>query len=165
MKLSARIITHHAVLIAVSLVLSLLDAKFPIPVPGVKLGLANVVTLFSIYTLSPISAASILFCRCILASIFGGGVSSLLFSLCGGACAFCIMLIFKRFRFLTIYGVSIAGAAAHGVGQIIIACFLFSSFAAVSYLPFLLFAAPLTGAVCAFISDILISRLGNMFKN
>lgn len=163
-KLSARDITIHAILVTLALALSLLEAAIPIPIPGVKLGLANTVTLFALYTFNPLSALLILFARCILATVFGGGITSLLFSLCGGILALFAMILTRSCKLFSIYGVSIAGAAAHGIGQIIAACCMFLSFSAVSYLPFLLFSALFTGSITAFISNILISRLPKMYK-
>lgn len=165
MKLSPRDISLYAALIAVALALSMLEAQLPIPLPGVKLGLANAVTLFALYSLGASPAAVILFCRCILASAFGGGITSLVFSLFGGAAAFAVMLLVKRIKVFSIYGVSIAGAAAHGAGQIFAACIMLGTLSAIYYLPFLLISAVFTGAITAFISQILISRLKKMYKS
>ena len=163
MKLHNNNIALYSLLIALSLTLSFFEGYIPIPLPGVKLGLANIITLFSLYTLGPIPSAIILLCRCILASFFSGSIISLLFSVSGGACALAIMLIFKCFQAFSIYGISIAGAAAHSVGQILIACILFSSVTAIYYLPALLISSLITGTITAFISEIMLSRLKNVF--
>lgn len=145
-----------ALLLALALGLSYVERFIPlelvIPLPGVKLGLANVVTLFALYALDAPSAALILLPRCLMGSFFGG-VSSLLFSLLGGALALLAMILAKKSRFLSVFGVSILGAAAHNVGQVAAAAALLGSWYIVGYLPFLLvLAVPcglLTGALAA----------------
>lgn len=164
MKSNAKKLTLYAVLIAVALALSVLETVFPLPLPGVKLGLANTVTLFALYALGAKPAAVILFCRCSLASIFGGGITSLFFSLLGGAAALIAMVILRKCKLFSIYGTSIAGAAMHGVGQILAACIMLGTFSAVFYLPFLLFSGVFTGTLTAFISHIVILRI-SMNKN
>lgn len=162
MRLKARDITTYAVLIAAALAISVFESWLPpafIPLPGVKLGLSNIVTLFVLYTLGSGPAAVVLICRCILASLFGGGITSLAFSICGGLCALLIMHILKRIKALSVVGVSIAGAAFHGIGQILAAIILLSSVSAVFYLPFLLISAVVTGSLTALISAFLIDRL------
>ena len=121
MRLKARDITKYAVLVATALSVSLLEGCLPpafIPLPGVKLGLSNIVTLFTLYALGPIPVATVLICRCFLGSLFGGGVTSFAFSLCGGVCSLITMSGLIRLKPLSIVGVSVAGAAAHGVGQL-----------------------------------------------
>lgn len=167
MRLSVRNIALYAVLIAAALALSVFEAQLPtsfIPLPGVKLGLANTVTLFALYIFGTGPTAVILFCRCILASLFGGGITSLMFSICGGGAALCVMRCLKGCRAFSIYGISIAGAAAHGVGQILAAYVMLGSISPFFYLPFLLIASLFTGTLTAFISQILILRLRKMYK-
>ena len=110
-----------AVLTALALGLSTLENLFPvslvIPLPGVKLGLANIVTVFALYELGAAPALVILLARCCLGSLFAGNASALLFSLLGGLTAMVTMIGLKRSRRLSIYGVSIGGAAAHNLGQ------------------------------------------------
>ena len=167
MKLKTSDIALYALLISLALAVSFFESFLPtamIPLPGVKLGLANTVTLFALYSLGFFPALIILICRCVLSSLFGGGISALAFSLSGGVLALFIMRICKKCRQLSIYGVSIGGAAAHGIGQILAACVMLGSFSAVFYLPLLLASSVITGFLTAFISQILISRTKNMFK-
>ena len=117
MKWTAKNIALCAVLASLALGLSTLEGLFPIsllvPLPGVKLGLANIVTVFALYELGAVPALVILFARCGLGSLFAGNVSALLFSMLGGLCAMLVMIGLKHCRKLSIYGVSIGGAAAH----------------------------------------------------
>ena len=109
-----------AVLAALALGLSTLENLFPVtavvPVPGVKLGLANIVTVFALYRLGAPEALAILLVRCALGGLFAGNVSALLFSTLGGLCAMGVMILLRRWKGLSIYGVSIGGAAAHNIG-------------------------------------------------
>lgn len=169
MKIQIRRLTLCAFLCAVALALSFFESQLPsalIPLPGVKLGLSNIVTLFALYALGMRPAASIVFCRCILASFFGGGISALAFSLFGGAFAIFFMWLAKKSDIFSIFGVSLAGAAAHGIGQIIAACIMLGSLSAIFYLPILLFASIITGALIAFITSFLLRRIPEkMYKN
>ena len=91
MKLTTRQLTLCAVLTAMALALSYLENFFPlslaIPIPGIKLGLANIVTLFALYALGPGQALLILLARCLLGAVFAGNMNALIFSLLGGVTA------------------------------------------------------------------------------
>ena len=155
--------TLCAILISMALVLSYMEHFIPlqmfIPLPGVKLGLANVVTLMALFFLGTKSAFTILIIRCILGSVFGGGISGLAFSMTGGIFAMSVMCIFKRCKELSVFGVSILGAAFHNIGQILVAILFMGSVYVVGYLPYLLlvsvFTGMATGSVCAGVFRIL----------
>ena len=138
-----------AVLIALALALSYTERFIPlqmvIPLPGVKLGLANIVTLVALYLLSPKAAIAILIPRCIFGAVFGGGITGLAFSLTGGLLAMLTMIFSRKIPFLSVYGVSILGAAAHNIGQILAAMVLMNSVYIGAYLPYLLAVAIFTG--------------------
>ena len=136
---------------ALALAFSYLENFFPlslaIPIPGIKLGLANIVTVFALYALGPAQALLILTGRCLLGAVFAGNMNALIFSLLGGFSAMLVMILLSRSRHLSIYGVSIGGAAAHNCGQIAAACLTLGSMAPLYYLPILLGASLITGAV------------------
>ena len=123
----ARRIALCGVLTALALALSLAERMIPIqlliPIPGVKLGLANVVTMFALLFLKPRDAYAILLCRVCLAAIFAGSVTSFLFSLLGGMLALTTTWILLRWkdRTFTMFGISAAAAAMHDIGQIMAA--------------------------------------------
>lgn len=156
-------VVQSAVLISLALALSYTERFIPlqllIPLPGVKLGLANVVTLIALYLFGGKTAFTILVIRCVLGSVFGGGITGLLFSLTGGVLAMSVMALSKNLSFLSIYGVSILGAAAHNVGQILAAMVLMHSVYIGLYLAYLLivalFTGFVTGAACAGVLRIL----------
>ena len=142
-------LTICALLVSLALVLSYMERFFPlqlvIPLPGVKLGLANIVTLTALYLLGMKQAYVILAVRCILGSAFGGSVTSLLFSLTGGTLAMLTMAAARKAPLFSVYGVSILGAAAHNIGQILASILLMQSMYIGAYLPYLLVIAVFTG--------------------
>ena len=142
-------LTLCALLISLALTLSYMERFFPlhliVPLPGVKLGLANIVSLIALYLLGGKSAYLILALRCILGSAFGGGITSLMFSLTGGTLAMLVMAMGRKLPMLSIYGVSILGAAAHNIGQILSAMVLMHSIYIGAYLPYLLAVGLFTG--------------------
>ena len=155
-----------AVLTALALGLSVMENMFPvtavIPLPGVKLGLANIVTLFALYELGAVPALTILIARCLLASLFAGNFSALLYSLLGGVLAMLVMIGLKQCRRLSVFGVSIGGAAAHNVGQIAAACIALGDAAVVGYLPVLLGVSLITGTLTGFIASLLFRAMKNV---
>lgn len=142
-------LTLCAVLISLALALSYVERLIPlqllIPLPGIKLGLANIVTLITLYLLGAGSAFTVLILRCILGAMFGGGISGLLFALAGGLLAMAVMTATRRLSCFSVYGVSILGAAAHNVGQICVAMLLMQSVYIAAYLPYLLLAGLAAG--------------------
>ena len=150
-------LTLCAILTALALALSYTERFIPlqmlVPLPGVKLGLANIVTLIALYLMGPKAAFAILIPRCIFGAVFGGGITGLAFSLTGGILAMLVMMLARRTPFFSVYGVSILGAAAHNVGQILAAMVLMNSIYIGAYLPYLLvvalFTGFATGAACA----------------
>ena len=150
-------LARSALLIAAALALSYLERFIPwnlvVPLPGVKLGLANIVTMFALFFLPQRQAFWILVVRCVLGSVFGGGLSGLAMSLTGGVLAFWTMAAAKRISLFSVYGVSILGAAAHNLGQILAASAMMGSVYTFFYLPFLLLTALATGMITGTISS------------
>lgn len=165
MKLTTRQLALCAVLTALALGLSYMEGLFPIslliPLPGIKLGLANIVTVYALYELGVWPALAILTARCLLGSVFAGNASALIFSLMGGVLAMLVMIVLSRLRRLSIFGVSIGGAAAHNIGQIGAAIITLGSTAPVGYLPVLLVVALFTGALTGFVVSLLFRAMKN----
>lgn len=160
MKISAKDIALCGVLSALALGLSVWESLFPlsllIPLPGVKLGLANLVTLFALYALGPRRALAILLTRCLLGSLFAGNASALLFSLLGGLVSMAVMIALHRSGKFSVFGVSLGGAAAHNVGQIAAAVIALGSTAVIGYLPLLLLVSLVTGALTGLLVSLLL---------
>lgn len=116
MSSSLRRLTRCAVLTALALALSVAEGLVPLtilfPLPGLRLGLANLVTVYALCRLSGREALLILAARCLLGALLGGNLMALAFSLTGGLLAFGVMALLLRCSFLSLFGVSIAGAAA-----------------------------------------------------
>lgn len=145
----AKQISVCAVLIALALALSYAERWIPlqllVPVPGIKLGLANIVTLVALYLFNTKCAFLILIPRCVFGAVFGGGITGLAFSLFGGILALAVMALMKRVKGLSVFGVSVLGAAAHNIGQILAAMVLMNSVYIGAYLPYLLLVSVITG--------------------
>ena len=163
MKLTTKQLTLCAVLTAMALALSYLENFFPlslaIPIPGVKLGLANIVTVFALYVLGPGQAMLILLARCLLGAVFAGNMNALIFSLLGGVSAMLVMILLSRSRRLSIYGVSLGGAAAHNCGQVAAAVLTLGNTAPLYYLPILLGVSLFTGALTGLVTACLFRAL------
>ncbi len=135
------------VLAALALALSVAERMIPlellIPIPGIKLGLANVVTMFALLFLSFREAYAILFTRVVLAGLFAGSITALAFSITGGTLALLATFVLLRWRgkAFSMYGISAAAAAMHNVGQVLAAMAVMQSVNVVAYLPLLLFAS------------------------
>lgn len=142
-------VVQGAILVSLALALSYIERFIPlqllVPLPGVKLGLANVVSLVALYHLGGKSAFAVLILRCVMGAVFGGGFTGLLFSLTGGLLSMSVMALSRQCRLFSVYGVSILGAAAHNVGQILAAMVLMRSVYVGMYLPYLLGVALCTG--------------------
>ena len=166
MRAKTKQLALGAVLTALALGLSVMENMFPvtavIPLPGVKLGLANIVTLFALYQLGSRSALSILIARCLLGSLFAGNFSALLFSLMGGLAAMLVMIGLTHFRRLSVFGVSIGGAAAHNIGQIGAAIITLGDTAVLGYLPVLLGVSLITGTVTGLVTALLFRAMKNV---
>ena len=166
MKWTTKNIALCAVLTALALGLSTLENLFPVslevPLPGVKLGLANIVTVFALYELGAVPALVILFARCGLGSLFAGNVSALLFSMLGGLCAMLVMIGLKHCRKLSIYGVSIGGAAAHNIGQMAAAIITLGNTMVLGYLPLLLAVSLITGTLTGFVAALLFRAMAHV---
>lgn len=162
-KSNVKQMTLCAILISMALVLAYMERFIPlqmiVPLPGIKLGLANVVTLMALFFLGTGSAFTILILRCILGAVFGGGISGLAFSLTGGVLSMTVMCIVKHCKRISVYGVSVLGAAAHNIGQILVAVIFMGSGYVIGYLPYLLvvsvFTGMATGSLCSGVFRIL----------
>ena len=152
-----------AMFTAIALTIFVAEAQIPpiVPIPGVKLGLANIVTLYALYALGFPSALAILLVRCTLGALFAGNASALLFSLLGGLAALGAMGLLRGAKGLSIFGVSIAGAAAHNIGQVCAAMLTLGSSAPLYYLPFLLLVSLFTGALSGLITAFLFRAMAH----
>ena len=126
-----------------------------------KLGLANIVTVFALYVLGPGQAMLILLARCLLGAVFAGNMNALIFSLLGGVSAMLVMIGLSRWRRLSVYGVSVGGAAAHNCGQVAAAVLTLGNTAPLYYLPILLGVSLFTGALTGLVTACLFRALAH----
>lgn len=148
MKKTKRL-TLLAVLTAAALCVFVLEAQLPplTPVPGIKLGLANIFTLFALYVLEAKSALALLLVRVVLGSLVTGQVSAMGYSLCGGLLSYLVLLLFyRRIPGKQLWALSILSALAHNLGQLLLASVVMGTFAIFWYAPMLFLAAMVTGA-------------------
>ncbi|HOM01709.1 MAG TPA: Gx transporter family protein [Acetivibrio sp.] len=143
-----------------ALILSIVESWIPVPapVPGVKLGLANIITVITIIFFGFREALAVVFVRCVLSSIFGGGGWMLfLFSVTGGILSAAVMsLLYKSGRDkFSITGISIAGAISHNIGQILVAAFFMKDLAVAVVLPVLLISGCIMGFFVGLVSSFL----------
>lgn len=152
-------LTLNSILISLAVVLSFIERLIPlnliVPMPGIKLGFASIVTMFALFCVDIPSAIIITILRCILSSLLFGGMTSLLYSLSGAFLALIAMILLKLGynKVFTLLGISIGGAAAHNIGQILMASIMMKNFAIFAYLPILLLASLVTGLITAIIAS------------
>jgi heptaprenyl diphosphate synthase len=155
----------NGILISLAIILSYVERLFPIglivPIPGIKIGLANIVTIFALFYFNAKSAITITILRCVIANLLFGSFSSFVFSLSGAMAALMAMIVLKRGyrRAFSIIGISIGGAAAHNTGQVLVASLLLQSTAVFPYLSLLLLSSIITGTLTAIVSGTLLHRL------
>ncbi|MCX8129001.1 MAG: Gx transporter family protein [Clostridia bacterium] len=152
-----------AIMVSQALVLSLVESWIPVPtfVYGIKLGLANIVTLVVIVFFGFKDALLVVLVRCALAALFGGGFVVFLFSITGGILSTIVMsFLFKKLsKVFSLIGISIAGAVTHNLGQIIIAILVMKTLSVAAYLPVLLVSGVVMGCFVGLCSSFLCTVL------
>lgn len=165
--MSTKRLALTAMLTAAALVIFVIEAQIPpiVPIPGIKLGLANAVTLFTILTLGKKEAFFVTTLRIVLGSIFTGSMMSLAYSAAGGAVCFVLMVaVSSFFKENTIWIISVIGAAGHNVGQIAAAVIFTGTKQIMWYLPMLMISAAVTGLFTGLIVQYLIKRGKDIIK-
>lgn len=154
-------ITADAILTAVALILFVIEAQIPpvVPIPGVKLGLANIVTVFAMFFLGPKDTLAILLCRIVLGNLLGGQIMSFLFSLVGGLFCYLIMLLLRKILTMKqIWVCSVISAVFHNIGQILVAILVLRTPGIVVYLPFLMLSGIIAGVFTGLVAQALVER-------
>ena len=161
MNTRAKKTAYYALCIALAFVFSYLESLIPlnIGVPGIKLGLANLVVVAALYVMGDRDAFIISMIRILLCGLTFGGVFSLVYSFAGGILSFAVMLLAKRSKRFSVLGVSVLGAAVHNVGQIAAAAAVMENAGVFYYLPVLLLSGAVTGALIGILSGTVISRI------
>ena len=158
---NTRNITICGLMTALAMIFSYIESlvPIPIPVPGVKLGLANMVTVILMYIFSPAQAFLISMLRILLSGLLFGNAMSLIYSYAGGVLSFVIMYLCFRTKKVKMIPLSVFGAVSHNAGQLIAAAILVTNYNIVFYLPVLIIAGIITGLITGSVSAAVHSRL------
>lgn len=156
-------IALDAVLSALALLLFIVEAQLPplTAIPGIKIGLANAVTLAAVYLCGRRDAAAILFVRVCLGAVFAGNLTTFLYSAGGAALCLAVTCLLCRPLQKTVWVVSVFGAVAHNIGQLLVASAMLRSGAVFWYLPYLLIAAVISGTFTGLCVQFLLNRLNH----
>ena len=154
-------LTLLGLFISVALVVSFIETLIPpiIPVPGIKIGLANIITVLVLYKFGLKSAITVSILRVALANLLFGTVLTLAYSFAGTLLSLTLMYTFKRLGLFSTVGVSIIGGVSHNTAQIIVACILLQTSQISYYLPILFISGTVTGTVIGILGALLIKRL------
>ena len=160
--MKTRKLTTLSLLCAIALTIFMVELQLPglSPVPGVKLGLSNIVTVWAVFMLGPKKAVMILAARVFLGAVFSGQMSTILYSGAGGACAIIITIVSRKF--LTkkqIWVAGVLGSIAHCVGQMAVAIGVTLTPGLVAYLPVMIGIGIFTGAFTGLCAQFLTERL------
>ncbi len=160
-QIKTKQIATYGLLVALAFILSYVESLFPlpIPVPGIKLGLANLVVITALYSMGVKEAFSLSVIRIILTGFTFGSPSTMIFSLAGGLFSWLMMAVFKKTRLFSFVGVSIIGGISHNIGQIVTSIFIVENINIIYYLPFLLISGIITGTVIGILGALIIKRL------
>lgn len=147
-------------MIAIATVLSYVESFIPVFIPGVKLGLANVIILIMLYEFKSYEAFIVDVLRIIVVSLIRGTIASptFLMSLSGGILSFLVMLLFSRIKIFSPIGTSVLGAISHSFGQIIVAIIIMGTDAVLYYLPFIALLSIITGILSGVIANEYLKR-------
>lgn len=165
--MKTRKLTGLALLSAIALTIFLVEAQIPpiVPLPGVKLGLANIVTVFAVFAIGAKEAACVLFARIFLGAVFAGNFSTILYSAAGGGCAILVTILLRKIltkKQLWVAGA--LGAVAHSVGQMAMAIFVTGTPSVIVYLPAMIAVSIVTGLFTGLCAQLLVNRGKDLWK-
>ena len=143
-----------ALLAALALIFSYVESLVPapVPIPGVKLGIANLVILVALYQLDLKYAFAINIIRIVVSGLLFSGVLGIIYSMAGGMLSLIVMWLLKKTGIFSVVGVSTAGGVTHNIGQILVAALLISDLKIFAYLPILMFSGIISGILIGFLS-------------
>ena len=154
-------LTIAALMAALALIFSYVEVLIPftIGIPGIKLGIANIVVIISLYYLGPRYAITINVVRVLIAGLLFNGLFGALYSLAGAIVSFVIMVILKKTDIFSVVGISMAGGVAHNLGQILVAAVLVANIKIFIYFPVLIISGVITGAIIGILAGLILKRL------
>ena len=161
-----RKLTTLGLLTAIALTIFMVEAQIPsvVPLPGVKLGLANIVTVFTVFALGSKDGALVLAARIFLGAVFSGNFSTIFYSAAGGACAIAVTILLRKLlKRDQLWVAGCLGAIAHSIGQMAMAVLLLGTPSILVYLPVMIAISIITGLFTGFSAQFLVNR-GNLWK-
>lgn len=159
-------LTQLAMLTGIALIIFVIELQIPnpFPIPGIKLGLANIMTVYAVYRYRAAEVMMIVFCRIFLAAVFSGNMMALVYSFAGSVlCLTGMLLLRKVIDKNHIWLASVFGAALHNIGQIVIAVLIMGKGVLV-YLPFLLVSGCFAGAFTGGCAQLISRRMETLHK-
>jgi heptaprenyl diphosphate synthase len=155
------------ILVSQALILHLIERLIPVPVPvpGIKLGLANSISLITIVLFGFKEALAVIVMRTFLGSVFGGSISSFIYSFFGGVISTIVMAImYRRFEnMFSLPAISVTGAIFHNIGQILVASLIINNVKIFYYLPALMISAVITGLFIGFVVQFMLKPVKHIF--
>ena len=164
--MKTRKLTTLGLLTAIALTIFLVEAQIPaiVPLPGVKLGLANIVTVFTVFALSPKDGVLVLAARIFLGAVFAGNFSTIFYSAAGGALAIAVIILLKKvLKPNQLWVAGCLGAIAHSIGQMSMAVVMMGTLSIMMYLPVMIVISIITGLFTGLCAQFLVNR-GNLWK-
>lgn len=162
MKNSTRLrrMTTLSLLFALAMIFSFVESRLPtfIPIPGVKLGLCNVVIIFTLLRLGEPSAIAVSLLRVLLSSILFGNAAAFFYSFAGAVLSLAVMILIRHFRIFSAVGISAIGGVMHNIGQLLMAWIILGTAGVMYYLPVLLIAGTVAGVLIGLLAAYLAKR-------
>lgn len=157
-------VAYFGVFTALALIFSYVESLIPfhIGIPGVKLGLANLIVVVALYKMGTEEAYALSVARIVLSGFLFANLFSIIYSLAGGMLSLTVMVFLKKKGWFSVYGVSLAGGVMHNVGQLLIAMLIVETFSVSYYLPVLLVAGAITGLVIGILAEGMLKRLAGL---
>ncbi|MDD3251484.1 MAG: Gx transporter family protein [Lachnospiraceae bacterium] len=164
---SAGGVALYGLLIALAFIFSYIEAMIPmpVPVPGVKLGLANLVNVVGLYTVGVAGTAAVALVRIVLVGFTFGNPASMMYALSGGCLSLAVMILAKKSGWFEKTGVSILGGIFHNIGQLAMAAYVTQTAGVFTYLPVLLVTGVVTGGVIGLLGGLVVERITPILRN
>ena len=161
MKYSTKKITSLSLTISLALILSFIESRIPafVAIPGIKVGLANIAVIFTLYKIGYKEAVAVSLMRVFLVSVLFGSPVSFIYSITGAVLSLSTMMLLKWITPLSETTVSVCGGIMHNIGQIIAASFMLATNVVIYYLPFLLLSGTIAGIAVGTVSAILVKKV------
>ena len=158
-------VAYFGVFTALALIFSYIETLIPINlgIPGVKLGLANLIIVIALYKIRLPEIYLLSVVRVLLSGLIFGNYFSIIYSLAGGLLSLTVMVLLKQMGSFSVMGISVAGGVCHNIGQMIVAMLVVETFSVAYYFPVLLIAGLLTGFLIGILANGMLKRLVNVY--